>query len=59
MKRLVSKIIRYWKLFGVLTKLSVMSVLMYRANSLFMAITPIVWAGSMVAFVWFIFLSPP
>ena len=51
MKRLVSNIIRYLRLYFVLAKLSIMSVVIYRTNSLFMVITPLVWIATVVVFI--------
>jgi ABC-2 type transport system permease protein len=55
MKRLVNKIFRYLKLYAHFVKLSIMGVVVYRANSLLLGITPIVWMAITIVFISVIF----
>ena len=55
MKLLVNKIKRYLKLYYCLIRSSLMSVLIYRINSLMMGTTPIIWMLTTVAFITVIF----
>lgn len=55
MKQLVNKFKRYLRLYYYLIKSSIMSVLVYRINTLMMGTTPIVWMLTTVAFITVIF----
>lgn len=55
MKQLVSKLIRYLKLYFLIAKTSVMSVFIYRINSLVFGITPIIWMLTSLVFITVIF----
>lgn len=52
---MIKKIKRYLKLYLYLTKFSVMSVLIYRLNSLIMGLTPVVWMLGTISFLFVIF----
>ncbi|PIV01526.1 hypothetical protein COS54_00815 [Candidatus Shapirobacteria bacterium CG03_land_8_20_14_0_80_39_12] len=55
MKQLASKIFRYLKLYFFIAKTSVMSVFIYRANSLVFGITPVIWMLTSLVFISVIF----
>lgn len=55
MKQLANKIIRYLKLYFLIVKTSVMSVFIYRVNSLLFGITPIIWMLTSLVFISVIF----
>lgn len=55
MKQWVNNISRYLRLYCCLVKLSTMSVIIYRASSLFLGITPVVWMGTTIVFISVIF----
>ena len=55
MKRLVNSFIHHLKLYFILVRLSIMNVFIYRANSLFFGITPIIWMATSLIFISVIF----
>lgn len=57
MRQLVNKIRRYLKLYFHLVKFSLMTVFVYRINSLLMGFTPIIWMLSAVSLLYVIFGS--
>lgn len=55
MRQLASKLKRYLRLYYFLVRSSLMSVLVYRINTLMMGLTPIVWMLTTVTFITVIF----
>jgi len=53
--KLLHKIFRYLRLYFLIAKTSVMSVFIYRANSLIFGITPIIWMLTSLVFITVIF----
>lgn len=55
MKRLVSKLKYYFRIYYFLSRFSILSVLIYRINALVIGLAPIVWLGTMLVFLATIF----